>query len=72
MVIQSTRVVPSGPDQADAAPNVSRQDPTSTVQFDAEHLARNRKLAGPSLSSYRPGSLLLRMRSGFSLKPCRA
>jgi hypothetical protein len=31
---------------ADAAPDVSRQDPTSSVQADAEHLTRNRKVEG--------------------------
>jgi hypothetical protein len=45
MVIQSTRVLPSRPDQIDAAPNVSRQDPSGADQSDAEHLARNRKAA---------------------------
>jgi hypothetical protein len=54
MIIQTTELRPWGSDQIDAAPNVSRQNPTSAVQSDAEHLARNRKLAGPSLSSYRP------------------
>jgi hypothetical protein len=42
MVIQTILLDPSGPIQADVAPNVSRHDPTSTVQSDAEHLARNR------------------------------
>jgi hypothetical protein len=46
MVIQSTRVVPSGPDQTDAASNVSRQDPISAGRFDAKHLTRNRKVDG--------------------------
>jgi hypothetical protein len=45
LIIQSSRLLPSGPDQADAPPNVSRQDPTCSVQFDPEHLARNRKAA---------------------------
>src|SRR6266542_2278509 len=42
------------PDQADAPPNVSRQDPTITDRFDGKHLARNRK--GPGLKPARlPG-----------------
>jgi hypothetical protein len=48
MVIQLIRLLPSGPGQADAAPTVSRQNPTSTVRSDAEHLARNRKVEGAS------------------------
>jgi hypothetical protein len=44
MVIQTILLDPSGPDQTDAASNVSRQDPTGAVQSDAEHLARNRKV----------------------------
>ena len=32
MVIQTILRDPSGPDQTDAAPNVSRQDPTRTVR----------------------------------------
>jgi len=51
MIIQSTRVVPSGPDQTDAASNLSRQDPTSAVRFDADHLARNRKVVGSNPAS---------------------
>ena len=36
------------------ASNVSRHDPVSTVQFDAEHLARNRKVALPTSLICRP------------------
>jgi hypothetical protein len=42
---------PSGSVWTDGAPNVSRQDPTSAVQFDAEHLARNRKVVGSNPTS---------------------
>jgi hypothetical protein len=34
MVIQSIRIVPSGPDQTDAAANVSRRNPTGAVVLD--------------------------------------
>ena len=44
MITQTILLDPSGPVWTDAAPNVSRQDPTSAVQSDAEHLARNRKV----------------------------
>jgi hypothetical protein len=44
LIIQPTRLLPSGPDQADAPPNVSKPDPTSAVRFGAEHLARDRKV----------------------------
>jgi hypothetical protein len=46
MITQSIRLLPLGPDQADAAPNVSRQDRASAVQSDGKHLTRNRKVAG--------------------------
>jgi hypothetical protein len=46
VIIQSTNLHPSGSDPIDATPDVSRQDPTSAVQVDAEHLTRNRKVAG--------------------------
>jgi hypothetical protein len=45
MVIQSIRLHPSGPDQADAASNVSRENPTSAVRLDWKHPPRNRKVA---------------------------
>jgi hypothetical protein len=34
MIIQSARVLPSGPEQADAAANVSRRNPTGAVVLD--------------------------------------
>jgi hypothetical protein len=42
MIIQTTELSLSGSNQVDAAPNVSRHDPTRTVWFDAEHLPHNR------------------------------
>jgi hypothetical protein len=51
MVIQTILLDPSGPVWTDAAPNVSRQDPTSAVRVDAEHPARNRKVEGSNPSS---------------------
>jgi hypothetical protein len=57
MVIQSTRLLPSGPDQADAAPNVSRENPTGAVRLYWKHLARDRKVVGsnPTSGSKTPG-----------------
>jgi hypothetical protein len=51
MIIQTTELHPSGSDQIDAAPNVSREDPTASVQSDAEHLSRNRKVVGSNPTS---------------------
>jgi hypothetical protein len=51
MVIQTILLGPSGPDQIDAASNVSRLDPSAAVQSDAEHLARNRKVVGSNPTS---------------------
>jgi hypothetical protein len=51
MIIQPILLSPSGPDQIDAASNVSRQDPTNAVQADAEHLTRNRKVEGSNPTS---------------------
>jgi hypothetical protein len=51
MIIQTILLSPSGSDQIDAAPNVSRQDPTSAIQIDAKHLTRNRKVEGSNPSS---------------------
>ena len=51
MIIQTIRLDPSGAVWTDAAPNVSRQDPTSAVQADAAHLARNRKVVGSNPTS---------------------
>jgi hypothetical protein len=57
MIIQSIRLPPSGPDQIDAVPDVSKPDPTGSVQFDAELWSRNRKVLGsnPSSGSVSPG-----------------
>jgi hypothetical protein len=46
MIIQTILLDPSGAGWTDAAPNLSRQDPSCSVQSDAEHLARNRKVEG--------------------------
>jgi hypothetical protein len=46
MIIQTILLSPSGPDWIDAASNLSRHDPTSAVQSDTKHLARNRKVVG--------------------------
>jgi hypothetical protein len=51
MIIQTILLDLSRAVWTDAAPNVSRQDPTSAVQVDAEHLARNRKVEGSNPSS---------------------
>jgi hypothetical protein len=37
MIIQSILLDPSGPDEIDGSPNVSRQDPTTAIQADAKH-----------------------------------
>jgi hypothetical protein len=39
LIIQTIRLDPSGSDQIDEAPNVSRPDPTGADQTDAEHQA---------------------------------
>jgi hypothetical protein len=46
MIIQTILLYPLGAVWTDAAPHVSRENPTGTVQVDAEHLARNRKVEG--------------------------
>jgi hypothetical protein len=51
MIIQTIRLDPSGSVWIDGPPNVSRHDPTSAVQSDAEHLTRNRKVEGSNPSS---------------------
>jgi hypothetical protein len=51
MIIQTIQLHPSGPDWIDAAPNVSRQDPSCSVQSDAKHLTRNRKVEGSNPTS---------------------
>jgi hypothetical protein len=51
MIIQTILLSPSGSVWIDAAPNVSRQDPTSAVQADTKHLTRNRKVVGSNPTS---------------------
>jgi hypothetical protein len=51
LIIQTTGLPPSGSDQIDAAPNVSRADPSGCVQIDAEHSPRNRKVVGSNPTS---------------------
>jgi hypothetical protein len=46
MIIQTILLDPSGSVWIDAALNVSRLFPSCSVQSDAEHLARNRKVVG--------------------------
>jgi hypothetical protein len=46
MVIQTIKLHPAGPDQIDAAPYVSRDDPTPWDVSDCEPPPRNRKIAG--------------------------
>jgi hypothetical protein len=48
LIIRSVRVLPSGPDQIDALPNVSRWLPSGSIYSDAELLPRNRKVEVPS------------------------
>jgi hypothetical protein len=50
MVIQSIRVVPSGPDQADAASHVSWESPTGAVRSDWKHLPTDQKVGGSNPS----------------------
>jgi hypothetical protein len=45
MIIQTILLYPSGAIWTDSACNVSRLDPSGTVQVDAEHPARNRVIA---------------------------
>jgi len=42
---------PSGAVWTDAAPDVSRPDPSGAIQVDAEHPARNRKVVGSNPTS---------------------
>jgi len=51
LIIQTIRLPPSGPVWIDGAVNVSRPDPTCSVQFDAEHPSRNRKVVGSNPTS---------------------
>jgi hypothetical protein len=51
LIIPTIRLRPSGPDQIDAAPIMSRQFPSRSVQSDAKHLPRNRKVVGSNPTS---------------------
>jgi hypothetical protein len=51
MIIQTIRLLPSGPVWTDEASNVSSLDLTGAVQADAEHPARNRKVVGSNPTS---------------------
>jgi hypothetical protein len=46
LIIQTILLVPSGVVWTDEGPNVSRLDPTRSVQVDAEHPAQSRKIVG--------------------------
>ena len=48
LIIQTIRLVPSGPVWIDEAPNVSRADPSGADQSDAEHQATDLAVAGLS------------------------
>jgi hypothetical protein len=48
MIIQTIRLDPLGAVWTDSASNVSRLDPTASVQADAEHPSRNRKVGNLS------------------------
>jgi hypothetical protein len=56
LIIQTILLYPSGAVWTDEAPNMSRLDPSGTVQSDAELLPRNRKVVGsnPTLGSTSP------------------
>ena len=51
MIIQTILLDPSGAVWTDEASNVSRPDPSGSVQVDAEHPARNRKVVGSNPTS---------------------
>src|SRR5215207_8452954 len=57
LIIQTIRRDPSGADQIDEAPNVSRPDPTGADQIDAEHQSTDLAVGGsnPSRRAERPG-----------------
>jgi hypothetical protein len=56
MIIQTTEQPPPGPGQIEGAPITTRQFPSGSVQFDAQHLPRNRKVVGsnPTSGSEKP------------------
>ncbi len=70
MVIQTILLDPSGAAWTDGPPNVSRQDPSRVVQFDAEHLARNRRVEVVRLPS--PDRAQRALRSGSTVNLCHA
>jgi hypothetical protein len=51
MILQSTRLDPSGSVWTDEPSNVSSLDPSGADQVDAEHPARNRKVVGSNPTS---------------------
>jgi hypothetical protein len=51
MIIQTILLDPSGAVWTDEVGNVSRLDPTGSVQVDAEHPSRNRKVVGSNPTS---------------------
>jgi hypothetical protein len=51
LIIQTILLYPSGAVWTDEAPNMSRLDPSGTVQSDAELLPRNRKVVGSNPTS---------------------
>jgi hypothetical protein len=50
MIIQTTGLHPPESDQIDAAPNVSREDPSGADQIDEEHQATDLAVGGSNLS----------------------
>jgi hypothetical protein len=52
LIIQTILLVPSGAVWTDEGPNVSRLDPTRSVQVDAEHPAHSRKIVGLNPTSH--------------------
>jgi hypothetical protein len=51
LIIPTIRLPPSGPNQIESAPSVSRQFPSGSVQSDDERLPRNRKVVGSTPTS---------------------
>jgi hypothetical protein len=68
MIIQTILLHPSGAVWTDGAPNVSRLDPSGAVQSNAEHPARNRKVAVESAPPLRGTNATLA--AGRSALPC--
>jgi hypothetical protein len=55
LIVQATELAPSGPDQIDVAPIVSRPFPFSSDQFDAEHQATELALGWSMTAQLAPG-----------------